>query len=177
MISKSRQLLAVEAEQQHPGLARQLAACDLQGVTRAGGRPCHHRSASPWARRAHVTTLFLQPGRPGQPVWWCKGLGPYTRHCLHQPWYPAPEGRGSGHQGLPAAPRPRRRRRPPIWAWRVFLNTRTLLDALRKAAPTSAEQALLCRLGTPWARFATAPCICASTPPRSYSSYVGLTAD
>jgi len=126
------------------------------------------------ARQAHVTAPFYNlAAQANRAV--VQGLGPYTRGIAFTTLVPSPW-KGAvpaikdyqqllDHGGMPPA---------SYLGLEVFLNTRTLLDALRKAAPTSNRAGLLAaldamgeiRYGAMHLRF---------TPPRTGSSYVGLT--
>ncbi|KGG91403.1 ABC transporter substrate-binding protein [Comamonas thiooxydans] len=172
---KAAATLAVEASGSNtPDLARQLAALpDLQGVIVLAGAPATIGLIT-MARQAHVTAPFYNlAAQANRAV--VQGLGPYTRGIAFTTLVPSPW-KGAvpaikdyqqllDHGGMPPA---------SYLGLEVFLNTRTLLDALRKAAPTSNRAGLLAaldamgeiRYGAMHLRF---------TPPRTGSSYVGLT--
>lgn len=126
------------------------------------------------ARQAHVTAPFYNlAAQANRAV--VQGLGPYTRGIAFTTLVPSPW-KGAipaikdyqqlvGQPGMPPA---------SYLGLEVFLNTRTLLDALRKATPSNQRASLTAaldamgeiRYGAMHLRF---------TPPRTGSSYVGLT--
>ena len=157
-----------------PDLAKQLAALpDLQGVIVLAGTPATIGLIT-MARQAHITAPFYNlAAQANRAV--VQGLGPYTRGIAFTTLVPSPW-KGAvpavkdyqqlvSHSGMPPA---------SYLGLEVFLNTRTLLDGLRKASPAANRTALTAaldamgeiRYGAMSLRFAA---------PRTGSSYVGLT--
>lgn len=157
-----------------PDLAKQLAAqSDLQGVIVLAGTPATIGLIT-MARQARITAPFYNlAAQANRAV--VQGLGPYTRGIAFTTLVPSPW-KGAvpavkdyqqlvSHSGMPPA---------SYLGLEVFLNTRTLLDGLRKASPAANRAALTSaldamgeiRYGAMSLRFAS---------PRTGSSYVGLT--
>ncbi|WP_043003982.1 ABC transporter substrate-binding protein [Comamonas testosteroni] len=167
--------LAVEASGANsPELAKQLATQpDLQGIIVLAGAPATIGLIT-MARQAHVTAPFYNlAAQANRAV--VQGLGSYTRGIAFTTLVPSPW-KGAipaikdyqqlvGQPGMPPA---------SYLGLEIFLNTRTLLDALRKATPSNQRASLTAaldamgevRYGAMHLRF---------TPPRTGSSYVGLT--
>lgn len=167
--------LAVDASGSNtPDLAKQLAALpDLQGVIVLAGAPATIGLIT-LARQAHITAPFYNlAAQANRAV--VQGLGPYTRGIAFTTLVPSPW-KGAipaikdyqqlvSHSGMPPA---------SYLGLEVFLNTRTLIDALRKASPAVNRAGLSnaldtmgdIRYGAMSLRF---------NAPRTGSSYVGLT--
>lgn len=167
--------LAVEASGSNaPSLASQLAAQpDLQGVIVLAAAPATTCLIT-MARKAHVTAPFYNLAAQANHAL-VQGLGTYTRGIAFTTLVPSPW-KGAVPAVKDYQQLVNRAGMPPAsyLGLEVFLNTRTLLDALRKTGPANPRASLPStldamgevRYGAMHLRF---------TPPRTGSSYVGLT--
>lgn len=167
--------LSVEAAGSNtPDLARQLAALsDLQGVIVLAGTPATIGLVT-LSRQANITAPFYNlAAQANRAV--VQGLGPYTRGIAFTTLVPSPW-KGAvpaikdyqqlvGQPGMPPA---------SYLGLEVFLNTRTLLDGMRKASPVINRTALSSTLDT-MGEIRYGAMHLRFTAPRTGSSYVGLT--